>query len=61
MPELLELLRGVADDAGLTMAQLAVAWTLQHETVASAVMGASTPEQVTRTRRPPASGWTSTC
>jgi aryl-alcohol dehydrogenase-like predicted oxidoreductase len=50
MPELLErveLLRGVADDAGLTMAQLALAWTLQHETVASAVTGASTPEQVT--------------
>ncbi|MDQ7805077.1 aldo/keto reductase [Amycolatopsis sp. A133] len=50
MPELLErveLLRGVADDAGLTMAQLALAWTLQHETVASTVTGASTPEQVT--------------
>lgn len=50
MPELLgrvELLRGVADDVGLTMAQLALAWTLQHETVASAVVGASTPEQVT--------------
>ncbi|EFL09343.1 aldo/keto reductase [Streptomyces sp. AA4] len=49
-PELVdrvELLRGVADDAGLTMAQLALAWTLQHETVASAIAGASTPEQVT--------------
>ncbi|MGW7537091.1 aldo/keto reductase [Amycolatopsis sp. NPDC054798] len=49
-PELLdrvELLRGVADDAGLTMAQLALAWTLQNETVAATVMGASTPEQVT--------------
>ncbi|MCR6485852.1 aldo/keto reductase [Amycolatopsis sp. OK19-0408] len=50
VPELLErvgMLRGVADDAGLTMAQLALAWTLQHESVASAVAGASTPEQVT--------------
>ncbi|UOX88969.1 aldo/keto reductase [Amycolatopsis sp. FBCC-B4732] len=50
MPELLErvaLLRGVADDAGLTMAQLALAWTLQHEGVASTIAGASTPEQVT--------------
>ncbi len=50
LPELLErvgLLRGVADDAGLTMAQLALAWTLQHETVAAAIVGASTPEQVT--------------
>lgn len=49
-PELLdrvELLRGVADDAGLTMAQLALAWTLQNETVAATVTGASTPEQVT--------------
>lgn len=49
-PELLdrvELLRGVADDAGLTMAQLALAWTLQNETVAATVVGASTPEQVT--------------
>ena len=29
------------------MAQLALAWTLQHETVAAVVAGASTPEQVT--------------
>ncbi len=50
MPELLdrvELLRGVANDAGMSLAQLAIAWTLQHATVASTVVGASTPEQVT--------------
>ncbi|MFD9889284.1 aldo/keto reductase [Amycolatopsis sp. NPDC059027] len=50
MPDLLErvaLLRGVADEAGLTMAQLALAWTLQHYTVASVVAGASSPDQVT--------------
>jgi aryl-alcohol dehydrogenase-like predicted oxidoreductase len=41
-----ELLRGVAEDVGLTMAQLAVAWTLQHDSVASAVVGASAPAQV---------------
>jgi aryl-alcohol dehydrogenase-like predicted oxidoreductase len=49
-PELLDrvqLLRGVADDAGMSLAQLAIAWTLQHATVASAVVGASTPAQVT--------------
>ncbi|AUI59685.1 aldo/keto reductase [Amycolatopsis sp. BJA-103] len=49
-PDLLErvgMLRGVADDAGLTMAQLALAWTLQHNTVASVVTGASTAAQVT--------------
>ncbi|WP_020667159.1 aldo/keto reductase [Amycolatopsis nigrescens] len=41
------LLRGVAAHAGLSMAQLAIAWTLQHEDVASAVTGASTPDQIT--------------
>jgi aryl-alcohol dehydrogenase-like predicted oxidoreductase len=29
------------------MAQLAVAWTLQNDNVASAIVGASRPEQVT--------------
>ena len=42
-----ELLRGVAEDAGLTMAQLAIAWVLANDNVASAVVGASRPEQVT--------------
>ena len=36
----------LADQAGLTMAQLAVAWTLQNPNVASAIIGASKPEQV---------------
>lgn len=39
-------LRPVAEDAGLTMAQLAVAWVLQNDNVASAIIGASRPEQV---------------
>ncbi|OHV36262.1 MULTISPECIES: aldo/keto reductase family protein [Pseudofrankia] len=39
-------LRPVADDAGLSLAQLAVAWVLQNENVASAIIGASRPEQV---------------
>ena len=39
-------LRPVADDCGLTMAQLAVAWVLQNDNVASAIVGASRPEQV---------------
>jgi aryl-alcohol dehydrogenase-like predicted oxidoreductase len=50
MPDLLdriELLRGVADDTGLTMAQLALAWTLQHQNVASTIVGATTAAQVT--------------
>ena len=41
-----EQLQPIADDLGLTMAQLAVAWVLQHDDVASAIVGASRPEQV---------------
>lgn len=40
-------LRPVAYEAGLTMAQLAVAWVLQNPNVAAAIVGASRPEQVT--------------
>ncbi|MFD1210866.1 aldo/keto reductase family protein [Arthrobacter sp. GCM10027362] len=39
-------LQPVAQEAGLTMAQLAVAWVLQNLNVASAIIGASRPEQV---------------
>ena len=39
-------LRPLADEAGLSMAQLAVAWVLQNPNVASALVGASRPEQV---------------
>jgi aryl-alcohol dehydrogenase-like predicted oxidoreductase len=41
-----QALKPVADDAGLTMAQLAVAWVLQNKNVAAALVGASRPEQV---------------
>ena len=40
-------LKPLAADAGLSLAQLAVAWTLQNPNVASAIVGASRPEQVT--------------
>ena len=36
----------VAEQAGLTMAQLALAWVLRQPNVASAIVGASRPEQV---------------
>ena len=36
----------IADQLGLSMAQLAVAWVLQNDNVASAIVGASRPEQV---------------
>ncbi len=39
-------LKPLADEAGLTMAQLAVAWTLQNPNVSAAIIGASRPEQV---------------
>ncbi len=39
-------LRPLADDAGLSMAQLALAWVLQNDNVAAAIVGASRPEQV---------------
>jgi aryl-alcohol dehydrogenase-like predicted oxidoreductase len=39
-------LKPVADDAGLSMAQFAVAWVLQNDNVATAIIGASRPEQV---------------
>ncbi|HET7396901.1 MAG TPA: aldo/keto reductase family protein [Intrasporangium sp.] len=47
--DVLERVQGLAplaDEAGLTMAQLAVAWVLQHRNVAAAIVGASRPEQV---------------
>ena len=36
----------VADDAGLSMATLAIAWVLQNDNVAAALVGASRPEQL---------------
>ena len=39
-------LRPIADEAGLTPSQLAVAWTLQNPNVSAAIIGASRPEQV---------------
>ncbi|WP_448061000.1 aldo/keto reductase family protein [Cellulomonas hominis] len=45
--ERVQNLRPVADELGLSMAQLAVAWVLQNPNVAAAIIGASRPEQVT--------------
>ncbi|HET9518905.1 MAG TPA: aldo/keto reductase family protein, partial [Actinoplanes sp.] len=39
-------LKPLADEAGLTMAQLAIAWVLQNPNVSAAIVGASRPEQV---------------
>ncbi|MET4052691.1 aryl-alcohol dehydrogenase-like predicted oxidoreductase [Frigoribacterium sp. PvP054] len=39
-------LEPIASDLGLTQAQLSLAWVLSNENVASAIIGASRPEQV---------------
>ena len=44
--EAVDRLRPVADQAGLSMAELALAWVLRRPEVASAIVGASRPEQV---------------
>ena len=44
--ERVQLLTPVANELGLTLAQLAVAWVLQNDNVAAAIIGASRPEQV---------------
>jgi aryl-alcohol dehydrogenase-like predicted oxidoreductase len=44
--EAVERLRPVAEEAGVSMAELALAWVLRRPEVASAIVGASRPEQV---------------
>ncbi len=44
--EAVQRLRPLADESGLTMAQLAVAWTLHNPNVSAAIIGATRPEQV---------------
>jgi len=45
--ERVQELAPIAADLGLSMAALAVAWVLQEDNVAAAIIGASRPEQVT--------------
>jgi aryl-alcohol dehydrogenase-like predicted oxidoreductase len=44
--EAVQRLVPIADEAGLSMPQLALAWVLREQNVASAIVGASRPEQV---------------
>jgi len=44
--EAVEQLKPIAADLGLTMAQMGLAWVLRRPEVASAIIGASRPEQV---------------
>jgi aryl-alcohol dehydrogenase-like predicted oxidoreductase len=45
--ERVQQLKPIADEAGLSLAQLAVAWVLQNDNVSAAIIGATRPEQVT--------------
>jgi 1-deoxyxylulose-5-phosphate synthase len=45
--ELVERLRPIAAERGITLAQLALAWVLREPNVASAIVGATRPEQIT--------------
>ena len=42
----MQQLKPIAEQAGLSLAQLAVAWTLQNPAVSAAIIGATRPEQV---------------
>ena len=42
----MQKLKPLAEQAGLTMAQLAVAWVLNNPNVSSAIVGATRPEQL---------------
>jgi aryl-alcohol dehydrogenase-like predicted oxidoreductase len=44
--EAVQRLRPIAEDAGLSMATMALAWVLRQQNVASCIIGASRPEQV---------------
>jgi aryl-alcohol dehydrogenase-like predicted oxidoreductase len=44
--EAVDRLRPIADEAGLSMTELALAWVLRLDELASAIVGASRPEQV---------------
>jgi aryl-alcohol dehydrogenase-like predicted oxidoreductase len=44
--EAVQRLRPIADELGLTVSQLSLAWVLREPNVASAIIGASRPEQV---------------
>jgi aryl-alcohol dehydrogenase-like predicted oxidoreductase len=45
--ERVQQLKPIADEAGLSLAQLSIAWVLQNSNVSAAIIGASRPEQVT--------------
>jgi aryl-alcohol dehydrogenase-like predicted oxidoreductase len=51
--ESVQRLRPIADGLGITLAELALAWVLRDDDVASAIVGASRPEQVSENAAAP--------
>lgn len=47
--DFLDRLRPIADEAGVTLAQLVVAWTIQRPGITAALCGAKRPEQIRET------------
>ena len=47
--DFLDKLRPIAKDAGLTIAQLVIAWTIQQPGITAALCGAKRPEQIAET------------
>ena len=41
-----QLLKPIAEQAGISMAQMSIAWVLQNKNVATAIVGATRPEQL---------------
>jgi aryl-alcohol dehydrogenase-like predicted oxidoreductase len=41
-----EALRPIADEAGMTLAQLSIAWVLANPVITAPILGASRPEQL---------------
>jgi L-glyceraldehyde 3-phosphate reductase len=41
-----EMLKSIAENHGITLAQLALAWILQHREISSVIIGSSKPEQI---------------
>ncbi len=41
-----QLLKPIAQQAGISMATMSIAWVLQNKNVASAIVGATRPEQL---------------
>jgi aryl-alcohol dehydrogenase-like predicted oxidoreductase len=44
--EAVQQIRPIAEELGLSMSQLALAWVLREECVSAAIIGANDPEQI---------------